>query len=98
MNTFRLENTKGSSNKFYEFQGIQTNGRFTVKATYGRIGQAGQVTVIYDGISKTDADQEFSKKFSEKAKKGYVLVSKNGQPIKQTTQPAEEKKTLLMFP
>ena len=97
MNTFRLENTSAGHNKFYVFEGIQTNGRFTVKATYGRIGQAGQVTVIYDGISKTEADQEFSKKFAEKAKKGYVLVSKNGQSIKSTTQPAE-KKTLLMFP
>jgi predicted DNA-binding WGR domain protein len=96
MNTFRFENTNPGHNKFYEFQGIQSNGRFTVKATYGRIGQAGQVTVIYDGVSKTDADKEFQKKMQEKVKKGYVLVAKNGTP---TSQPPVQKKTApILFP
>lgn len=85
MNIIRLENTNPGHSKFYEFQGIQSNGRFTVKATYGRIGQAGQVTVIYDGISRTEADKEFQKKLGEKTKKGYRLVGQTA---------AEEKKTL----
>jgi predicted DNA-binding WGR domain protein len=96
MNTFRFENTNPGHNKFYEFQGIQSNGRFTVKATYGRIGQAGQVTVIYDGVSKTDADKEFQKKMQEKVKKGYVLVAKNDTPTSQP--PAQKKTTPILFP
>ena len=93
MNIIRLENTNHGHNKFYEFQGIQTNGRYTVKATYGRIGQAGQVTVIYDGISKTEADKEFQKKMQDKVKKGYKLVSKDIAP------PAAQKKTPpILFP
>ena len=92
MNIIRLENTNPGHNKFYEFQGIQTNGRYTVKATYGRIGQAGQVTVIYDGISRTEADKEFHKKMQEKVKKGYTLVTKGIAPA-----PAQ-KKTPQIFP
>lgn len=86
MNIIRLENTNPGHNKFYEFQGIQSNGRFTVKATYGRIGQAGQVTMIYDGISRIEADKEFQKKLGEKTKKGYCLVGQSA---------SKEKKTLL---
>jgi predicted DNA-binding WGR domain protein len=92
MNTIRLENTNPGHSKYYEFHGIQTNGRYTVKAVYGRIGQAGQVSVIYDGVSQAEADLEFQKKLNEKKKKGYVFVSRNG---KQTTPATEEKKTLL---
>lgn len=95
MNTIRLENTNPGHSKYYEFEGIKNNGRFTVKAMYGRIGQAGQVSIIYDGVSSTEADLEFQKKLNEKKKKGYVLVSRNGKLITQT---ATEKKTLLMFP
>lgn len=95
MNTFRLENTSAGHNKFYEFQGIQTNGRFTVKATYGRIGQAGQVSVIYDGVSKIDAEKEFQKKMQEKVKKGYVLVVKNGSQV--TLPPVQKKTTQNLF-
>ena len=94
MNTVRLECTKGSSNKFYEFQGTQTNNRYTVNAIYGRIGQTGQISLIYDGISKTEAEKEFEKKKSEKLKKGYIVVSRNGNSVK----PAAEEKKTLMFP
>ena len=93
MNTVRLEHTQGHS-KFYEFQGTQTNGRFTVKAVYGRIGEAGQVSVLYDGISKTEGEKVFEKKKSEKLKKGYLVVSRNGNSVQSV---AEEKKT-MMFP
>lgn len=96
MNTFRFENTSTGHNKFYEFQGIQSNGRYTVKATYGRIGQAGQVSVIYDGVSKIDADKEFQKKMQEKVKKGYVLILKNGSPV--STPPVQKKTTQNLFP
>jgi predicted DNA-binding WGR domain protein len=94
MNTIRLECTKGSSNKFYEFQGTQTNDRYTVKAVYGRIGQTGLVTVLYDGVSKTEGEKVFEKKKSEKLKKGYIIVSRNGNSV----QPVVEEKKTLMFP
>ena len=93
MNTVRLEHTQGHS-KFYEFQGTQTNGRFTVKAVYGRIGQTGQVSIIYDGVSKTEAEKEFEKKKSEKLKKGYIIVARNGNSV----QPVVEEKKTMMFP
>ena len=92
MNTVRLECTKGSSNKFYEFQGTQTNNRYTVNAIYGRIGQAGQVSVIYDGVSKSEAEKEFEKKKLAKLKKGYIIVSRNGNSVQPAT---EEKKTMI---
>jgi ATP-dependent DNA ligase len=89
MNTVRLENTQQGHSKFYEFQGTQTNNRYTVNAIYGRIGQTGQISLIYDGISKTEAEKEFEKKKSEKLKKGYIVVSRNGNSVKPA---AEEKK------
>jgi predicted DNA-binding WGR domain protein len=92
MNTVRLECTKGSSNKFYEFQGTQTNNRYTVNAIYGRIGQAGQISVIYDGVSESEAEKEFEKKKLEKLKKGYIVVSRNGNAVQPAT---EEKKTMI---
>jgi predicted DNA-binding WGR domain protein len=90
MNTIRLECKNGSANKFYEFQGTQINGRFTVKASYGRIGQAGLISIIYDGVSKAEAEKEFEKKKSQKLKKGYVIVT-DGKPV----QAAAEKKTMM---
>ena len=89
----RLECTTGGHNKFYEFHGIESNGRFTVKGMYGRIGQAANEAIIYDGDSKIEANKEFEKKKTEKLKKGYVVVSNNG---KSTPAPAE-KKTALIF-
>ena len=94
MNTIRLECTQGNHNKFYEFQGIECNGRFTVKGLYGRIGQAASEVVIYDGDNKAEANKEFEKKKIEKLRKGYVVVSNNG---KSAPAPAE-KKTTLIFP
>ena len=88
MNMIRLECTTGGHNKFYEFHGIESNGRFTVKGLYGRIGQAASETIIYDGDNKAEANKEFEKKKTEKLKKGYVVVSQNG---KSAPAPAEKK-------
>jgi len=94
MNATRLECTTGGHNKFYEFLGIESKGRFTVKALFGRIGQAGQETIIYDGDDKLEANKEYQKKLTEKQKKGYVIVT-NG---KAATQPAHAEKKTVMFP
>ena len=93
MNTIRLECTIGGHNKFYEFEGTESNGRFTVRGLYGRIGQAGSETTIYDGDSKEEANREFNKKKAEKEKKGYIVVSQNGR---LTPLMAEKKR--LLFP
>ena len=89
----RLENRQANHLKFYEFHGIEQNGRFIVKGIYGRIGQAGQETVIYDGTDRGEANREFERKKNEKLKKGYNVVSKDGRSI----QAPEEKKSLLIF-
>ena len=81
MNPIRLECTTGGHNKFYEFHGIQSNGRYTVKGLYGAIGQAPKVAIIYDGDNRLEANNELQKKLTEKKKKGYVLVTQNGQPV-----------------
>ena len=94
-NTIRLECTNGSHNKFYEFVGIENKGRFNVKGLYGRIGQAPNEAIIYDGNVKADAQHEYEKKLKEKQKKGYAVVSANGKAVKPGTA---EKKTLQMFP
>lgn len=78
----RLECTIGGHNKFYELDLIKTNGRVTVRGTYGRIGQAGLVTTIYDGMSEETAKAEMQQKQLEKQKKGYVIVSNgNGRVV-----------------
>ena len=94
MNAIRLECTTGGHNKFYEFLGIESKGRFTVKGLFGAIGQAGQISVLYDGVSKTEGEKVFEKKKSEKLKKGYIVVSRNGSSV----QPATEEKKTMMFP
>ena len=90
MNTIRLECTTGGHNKFYEFLGIESKGRFTVKGLYGAIGQAPKESIIYDGDDKIAANIEYQKKLTEKKKKGYVVVT-NGK----STPATEEKKTLM---
>lgn len=92
MNTIRLECTVGGHNKFYEFHGTETKGRFTVKALYGRIGQAASETIIYDGDSKLEANKEFERKMVDKKRKGYVVVSNNGK-----SAPAPTEKKRLIF-
>jgi hypothetical protein len=95
MNTsVRLENKTAGHNKFYEFLGFQTKDRFTIKGLFGAIGQAPKEVVIYDGESKVEAEKEYQKKLSEKQKKGYTVVSRNGKVASAAT---EEKKTLLTF-
>lgn len=94
MNAIRLECTTGGHNKFYEFLGIQNNNRFTVKGLYGAIGQAPKEAIIYDGDSRTEAEKEYERKLIEKKRKGYIVVTRNGKLVQQTT---EEKKTLI-FP
>ena len=91
MNTIRMENTSAGHNKFYEFVGVKAPGRFTVKGLYGRIGQAPNESIIYDGDDVNEANSQFYKKMAEKEKKGYKVVSNNG---KSTTQTTEEKKSL----
>ncbi len=63
-----------------------------MKAFYGRIGLAGVETVIYDGDDKAEANKEFEKKKTEKLKKGYIVVSQNGN---STPAPAEKKTTVI---
>ena len=94
MNAIRLECTTGGHNKYYEFHNLETNGRFTVKGLYGAIGQAPKEAVIYDGDNKSEAEKEFEKKKSEKLKKGYVVVSQNGQKV----HPVNSEKKRLIFP
>ena len=93
MSMIRLECTTGGHNKFYEFHGTNINGRFTVKGFYGRIGQAASESIIYDGDNKSEANKEFEKKKTEKLKKGYVVVSQNGNAAPVSA----EKKTPLIF-
>lgn len=84
----RLECTTGGHNKFYELDLVRTNGHVVVKGLYGRIGQAGQEAVIYDGASETEAKAEMQKKQLEKQKKGYIIVGGgNGHAA-----PAEKKR------
>jgi predicted DNA-binding WGR domain protein len=92
MSMIRLECTTGGHNKFYEFHGIESNGRFTVKGMYGRIGQAASEAIIYDGDNKAEANKEFDKKKTEKLKKGYIVVSQNGKAA-----PAPTEKKRLIF-
>ena len=92
--TIRLECTMGGHNKFYEFIGDSNNGRFTVKGLYGRIGQASNEAIIYDGDDKNAANKECEKKLNEKLKKGYVIVSQNG---KASAKPAPAEKKTVMF-
>jgi predicted DNA-binding WGR domain protein len=92
MNTIRLECTTGGHNKFYEFLGIESKGRFTVKGLYGAIGQAAKEAIIYDGDDKNEANFEYDKKLAEKKKKGYIVVSRDGKPEQPAT---EEKKTVI---
>jgi ATP-dependent DNA ligase len=98
MNTIRLECTTGGHNKFYEFQGIESKNRFTIKGLYGAIGKAGQVSIIYDGVSKAEAEKEFEKKKSEKIKKGYIVVSRNGNSVQPTTEEKKNSDVPIVWP
>ncbi len=89
----RLENRNANHFKFYEFHGIEQNGRFIVKGVFGRIGNAGQETIIYDGTDKAAANKEFERKKNEKIKKGYNVVMQDGR----TVEAPAEKKSLLIF-
>ena len=92
MSIVRLEHRTAGHFKFYEFHGSENQGRFVVKAFYGRIGLAGIESIIYDGVSKVEANKEFEKKKTEKLKKGYIVVSTNGK-----VAPAVAEKKRLMF-
>jgi len=94
MNTVRLECTTGGHNKFYEFHGVESKGRFIISGLYGAIGQAPKDASIYDGDSKAEAEKEYLKKLNEKQKKGYIEVSRNGKSV----QPEPEEKKTMMFP
>lgn len=85
----RLECTTGGHNKFYELSLTKNNGRVTVKALYGAIGQAATEHVIYDGDNEQIAIAEMQKKQLSKEKKGYRIVG-NGSSVQATA----EKKTV----
>ena len=85
----KLECTRGTSNKYYNLDLQQTNGRVTVTGYYGAIGQAPKEHPIYDGDNLNEAVAAMQKKQIEKEKKGYVIVGRNG-----FTSPRVEKKTM----
>jgi hypothetical protein len=87
----RLEHTTGGHNKFYEFHFIQSKDRYAIRGLYGAIGQSPKEHTIYDGKNELEALAQLKKKQLEKQKKGYVVVSQNGNKI---TPPATlQKKT-----
>lgn len=68
---------KGTSNKFYQVQAIETGGdglRTRVVYTYGRIGTDGQ-RKVQEGLSWSYAKQLADDKFEQKLAKGYKEVS-----------------------
>lgn len=62
----RLEYTKDGHSKFYELI-THEDGQGTWTAHYGKIGTR--------GVTKEYPNSEYSKKLSEKLRKGYVEVS-----------------------
>jgi hypothetical protein len=87
----RLEHTTGGHNKFYEFHFIQSKNRFAIRGLYGAIGQSPKEHTIYDGASEMEALAQLKKKQLEKQKKGYIVVSQNGNTIPSPAMP--QKKT-----
>ena len=74
----RLENTRGSSYKFYELHLIKTKNRITVLAQYGAIGKATKEFIVYEGANLEKAEKAFEVKRQEKLKKGYVEIRAGG--------------------
>src|SRR6266404_5014278 len=62
----RLECKRGGSNKYYELDMKQSNGRVTVTGFYGAIGQAPKNHPIYDGDNKEEAIAAMQRKQLEK--------------------------------
>ncbi len=58
------------SNKFYKARLTEGGGQFVVTFTYGRVGQAGQVSVEH-AATLADARKIFTKKIQSKINKGY---------------------------
>jgi predicted DNA-binding WGR domain protein len=87
----RLEHTTGGHNKFYAMELFQSKDRFTVQGQYGKIGQAPLIHTIYDGSDELEALAQLKKKLLEKQKKGYVVVSQNGNAL--PTPALTQKKT-----
>ncbi len=85
----RLECTRGGSNKYYELDLKESNGRVNVTGFYGAIGQAPKEHPIYDGDNREEAIAEMQKKQLEKQKKGYIIVGNGSSPA------AVEKKTVI---
>jgi ATP-dependent DNA ligase len=86
----RLEHTSGGHNKFYEMQFIQSKDRIAVRGLYGAIGQAPKETTIYDGSDEMEALTQLKKKQQEKQKKGYIVVSQNGNTIPAPAPPQKK--------
>lgn len=76
----RLECTRGGSNKYYELNLKESNGRITVTGFYGAIGQTPKEHPIYDGDNRDEGIAEMQKKQLEKQKKGYIIVNNGSSP------------------
>jgi bifunctional non-homologous end joining protein LigD len=62
---------EGSSDKFYDIQIEETNGKCSVPFVYGRMGTAGQSGVKVSGVSYEEAKKAYDKVVKEKIGKGY---------------------------
>jgi hypothetical protein len=90
----RLEHTTAGHNKYYEMQFIQSKERIAVRGYYGAIGQAPKEVTIYDGNDEMEAFVQLKKKQLEKQKKGYIVVSQNGNSIPMPA--VHQKKTPIL--
>ena len=91
----RLEHTTGGHNKYYEFHFIHSKDRIAIRGLYGAIGQAPKEHSIYEGSDEMEALAQLKKKQLEKQKKGYIVVSQNGNTI---PAPATAQKKTPTFP
>jgi len=73
---WRLENTKGSSNKYYIIGVEQTGSTWRVTAHWGRIGNPGRKITKTANRDYKIVEAEAAKLRKEKEEKGYHLVSK----------------------
>lgn len=73
----RLECTKGTSNKYWEFHIALTKENFIATGVYGPIGKKGTVIELYNGPDRAEADKAIEKKMRSKIPE-YTLVSDKG--------------------
>lgn len=63
-----------NSNKFYIIEMMEENGCYAISIKYGRLGKRPTCSVT-DDLTKSKADSIYSKKYSEKIRKGYENVA-----------------------